>query len=39
LPNLAAAQQAWRAALTWLRADYWQRYRFHAETELAAFES
>jgi hypothetical protein len=39
LPNLAAAQQAWRAALAWLRADYWRRYRFHAETELAAFES
>jgi hypothetical protein len=35
LPNLAEAQQAWGEALNWLRADYWQRYLFHPDTELA----
>lgn len=35
LPNRAEARQAWAEALDWLRADYWQRYLFHADTELA----
>lgn len=35
LPDLAAAQGAWAEALAWLRAPYWQRYLFCAETELA----
>ncbi len=35
LPNLPEAQQAWAEALDWLRADYWQRYLFSPETELA----
>jgi hypothetical protein len=35
LTDLAAAQQAWAEALEWLRDVYWQRYLFHAETELA----
>ena len=35
LPNLAEVRQAWLEALQWLRADYWQRYRFAPETELA----
>jgi hypothetical protein len=35
LPNLAEVQQVWIEALQWLRADYWQRYRFAPETELA----
>src|SRR5262249_38020696 len=35
LPNLPEARQAWAEALQWLRADYWQRYRFTPETELA----
>ena len=35
LPNLAEAQQVWTEALRWLRAEYWQRYRFAAETDLA----
>jgi hypothetical protein len=35
LTDLSAAQQAWAEALEWLRDTYWQRYRFHAETELA----
>jgi hypothetical protein len=36
LSNLAEARQAWAEALDWLRAEYWQRYLFHPETELAA---
>jgi hypothetical protein len=35
LPNLAEARQAWLEALHWLRADYWQRYLFSPDTELA----
>jgi hypothetical protein len=35
LPNLVEARQAWTEALHWLRAAYWQRYRFAAETDLA----
>jgi hypothetical protein len=35
LPNLMEARQAWTEALQWLRADYWQHYRFAPETELA----
>lgn len=34
LPNLAQARHAWAEALEWLRADYWQRYLFHPDTEL-----
>jgi hypothetical protein len=37
LPNLTEVRQAWTEALQWLRADYWQRYRFAPETELAGF--
>jgi hypothetical protein len=35
LTDLAAAQRAWAEALEWLRDAYWQRYLFHAETDLA----
>jgi hypothetical protein len=35
LPNLTEVRQTWTEALQWLRADYWQRYRFAPETELA----
>ncbi len=35
LPNLAEAQQVWSEALDWLRDDYWQRYLFCPETDLA----
>ena len=35
LPNRMEARQAWTEALHWLRADYWQRYRFAPATELA----
>ena len=37
LPNFAQVQQVWMEALHWLRAEYWQRYRFTAETDLAGF--
>ncbi len=37
LPNLAEAQQVWTEALDWLRDDYWQRYLFRPETDLAGF--
>jgi hypothetical protein len=37
LPNLTEVRQAWMEALHWLRADYWQHYRFAPETELAGF--
>jgi hypothetical protein len=35
IPRHAAARQVWHEALAWLRDEYWQRYRFDAETELA----
>jgi hypothetical protein len=35
LSTLAEARQAWAEALGWLHADYWQRYRFRPEDELA----
>jgi hypothetical protein len=37
LPGLEQAQRAWAEALGWLRGEYWQRYLFEPETELAAF--
>jgi hypothetical protein len=37
LPDLAEAQQVWTEALDWLRDDYWQRYLFRPETDLAGF--
>jgi hypothetical protein len=36
-PQLGERQRVWLEALEWLRADYWQRYLFHPEAELAAF--
>jgi hypothetical protein len=39
LPQYAEAQQAWREALDWLRADYWQRYLFDPTTALAGFRA
>lgn len=38
LSNLSEARQAWNEALDSLRADYWQRYLFHSDTELAVFK-
>jgi len=35
LPDFAEAQQVWSEALDWLRDDYWQRYLFRPETDLA----
>ncbi len=37
LPQQDEAQQAWREALTWLRAEYWQRYLFDPSSALAGF--
>jgi hypothetical protein len=37
MPSPTAALQVWGEALGWLREAYWQRYRFHAETELASY--
>ena len=36
-PGFDTARQSWREALEWLREDYWTRFRFDAETELAAY--
>jgi len=38
LSNLSEARQAWAEALHWLRAEYWQRYLFNPESELAVFK-
>jgi hypothetical protein len=38
LPNLSAARQAWTEALDGLRTEYWRRYLFDPETELAGFK-
>ena len=35
LPNLAQAWQVWSEALGWLRDDYWRRFLFDPESELA----
>ena len=32
-------RMAWREALEWLRGDYWTRFRFDSETELAAYSA
>jgi hypothetical protein len=37
LPNLWEAQQAWVEALNGLRAEYWRRYVFDPDSELAGF--
>ena len=39
LPDLDAAVSSWREALEWLRGDYWTRFRFNAETELAVYSN
>ena len=37
LSNRDQTEQAWTEALDWLRADYWNRFSFDADIELAAF--
>ena len=37
LSNRDQIEQAWTEALDWLRADYWKRFLFDADIELAAF--
>ena len=38
LPDLEQVHQAWRGALQLLNADYWRRFVFEPEAELAAFD-
>ena len=38
-PDFESARLAWREALEWLRGDYWTRFQFDAETELAAYSA
>ena len=38
LPNQEQARQGWRDAMQLLHADYWRRFVFDPETELAAFD-
>ncbi len=38
-PDFESARMAWREALEWLRGEYWTRFRFDAETELAAYSA
>lgn len=37
--NFEEAQSAWWEALDWLRGDYWTRFRFDAESELAVYSA
>jgi hypothetical protein len=37
ISNRDQTEQAWTEALDWLRADYWKRFLFDADIELAAF--
>lgn len=38
-PDFESARLAWREAMEWLRGDYWTRFKFDANTELAAFSA
>ena len=37
--DFEAARAAWREALEWLRGDYWTRFLFDAESELASYSA
>ena len=37
LPDFPEAEEAWTGALGWLREEYWTRFLFDAETELAGY--
>ena len=39
LASFEDARRVWREALEWLRGDYWTRFQFDAETELAAYSA
>ena len=39
LPNIDQARQTWCGALKWFRDEYWQRFLFDADAELAAFDN
>ena len=36
-PGYATARESWLEALQWLREDYWTRFLFDADTELAGY--
>ena len=39
LPDIADARTAWQEALDWLRGDYWTRFKFDADSELAPYST
>ena len=39
LPDYPEMQAAWREALDWLKGDYWTRFKFDADSELAPYGS
>jgi len=39
LPDYSQARQAWVEACDWLKADYWRKFLFDPDVELAAFQS
>ena len=39
LPSHAQSRQAWGEACDWLKADYWRKFLFEPDEELAAFGS
>ena len=39
LPDYSQARQAWGEACEWLKADYWRKFLFDPDSELAAFQS
>ncbi len=39
MANRSDALSIWREALDWLRGDYWTRFRFDADAELAVYSS
>ena len=39
LPDYPLARQAWEEACEWLKADYWRKFLFDPDVELAEFQS
>ncbi|PKB80122.1 MAG: hypothetical protein BZY88_09845 [SAR202 cluster bacterium Io17-Chloro-G9] len=39
LPDYSQARKAWDEACEWLKADYWRKFLFDPDAELAAFQS
>ena len=38
LPNIDETVAAWREALDWLREDYWTRFKFDSDSDLATYK-